>query len=122
MPWLGATWPGSLNDFFKDNSPFSVDGSVTRVEISSVIPQGGETYQVSWVETKAKPGAAAVAEHWKAVVTVGFDAKLAENPESRALEPIWHLRQVHLLDKRSSVKVSPHENIPPHSGHSFHGF
>lgn len=44
-----------LNEFFKDNSPFSVDGSVTRVEVSSVIPQGGETYQVSWVETKPGP-------------------------------------------------------------------
>jgi type IV secretion system protein VirB5 len=83
----GRDAAGFLNEFFKDNSPFSVDGSVTRVEISSVIPQGGETYQVSWVETKAKPGAAAVAEHWKAVVTVGIDAKLAENPKVALWNP-----------------------------------
>jgi len=75
------------SQFFKDNSPFSVDGSVTRVEVSSVIPQGGETYQVSWVETKTKPGATAEAEHWKAVVTVGIDAKLAENPKVALWNP-----------------------------------
>jgi len=76
-----------LNTFFKDNSPFSVDGSVTRVEISSVIPQGGETYQVSWVETKAKPGVTPIAEHWKAVVTVGTDEKLAENQKVALWNP-----------------------------------
>jgi len=83
----GRDVAGFLNEFFKDNSPFSVDGSVTRVEISSVIPQGGETYQVSWVETKARPGATAVAEHWKAVVTVGVDAKLAENQKVALWNP-----------------------------------
>lgn len=84
---VGRDVAGFLNDFFKDNSPFSVDGSVTRVEVSSVIPQGGEAYQVSWVETKAKPGATAVAEHWKAVVTVGIDTKLAENPKVALWNP-----------------------------------
>jgi len=83
----GRDVAGFLNEFFKDNSPFSVDGSVTRVEVSSVIPQGGETYQVSWVETKARPGATAVAEHWKAVVTVGVDAKLAESPKVALWNP-----------------------------------
>jgi type IV secretion system protein VirB5 len=83
----GRDVAGFLNGFFKENSPFSVDGSVTRVEISSVIPQGGETYQVSWVETKAKPGVNAIAEHWKAVVTVGTDAKLAENEKIALWNP-----------------------------------
>lgn len=83
----GRDAAGFLNTHYKDNSPFTVDGSITRVEISSVIPQGGETYQVAWVETKAKPGAAAISEHWKAVVTVGFDEKLSENPKIALWNP-----------------------------------
>ncbi|MEY4756084.1 MAG: hypothetical protein RJA34_982 [Pseudomonadota bacterium] len=83
----GRDVAGFLNDFFKENSPFSVDGSVTRVDISSVIPQGGETYQVSWLETKAKPGTTAVAERWKAVITVGVDAMLAENQKVALWNP-----------------------------------
>lgn len=83
----GRDVAGFLNNFYKDASPFSVDGSVTRVQISSVIPQGGDTYQISWLETKAKPGAAAASEHWKAVVTVGTDAKLAENQKVALWNP-----------------------------------
>ena len=39
------------------------------------------------METKAKPGATAVDEVWKAVVTVGMDAKLAENPKVALWNP-----------------------------------
>jgi type IV secretion system protein VirB5 len=76
-----------LNEHFRVNSPFSVDGTVTRIEIASVLHQGGDTYQVAWVETKAKPGVSPTKESWKAVLTVASDPKLAENPKVALWNP-----------------------------------
>jgi hydrogenase/urease accessory protein HupE len=62
------------------------------------------------VETKAKPGATAVAEHWKAVVTVGIDAKLAENPKVALWNPLAFTSSQSPGPKKF-CKGRPHENI-----------
>ena len=76
-----------LNSHFEKNSPFSTDGTAKRIEIASVLHQGGQTYQVAWTETIAKPGSTSVSERWKAVLMVGTDAKLAENPKVALWNP-----------------------------------
>ena len=76
-----------LNSHYQEKSPFSVDGTIVRIEIASVLHQGGDTYQVDWTETIAKPGVTPTAARWKAIVTVATDAKLAENPKVALWNP-----------------------------------
>lgn len=68
-----------LNEWFKTNSPFGRNETV-RVEINAVLPQSKDTYQVSWTEVHQRVGAAAVAEKWKALVTVSQSDELAQKP------------------------------------------
>jgi type IV secretory pathway TrbF-like protein len=76
-----------MNNHYEGKSPFSLDGTIVRIEITSVLHQGGDTYQVDWVETVAKPGATPLQEQWKAIVTVATDPKLAENPKVALWNP-----------------------------------
>ena len=68
-----------LNGWFKDHSPFGGEETV-QVEISSVLPQSQDTYQVAWVETHSRSGSQARKERWKALLTVAQSAELAEKP------------------------------------------
>lgn len=68
-----------LNTWFKDHTPFGGDETV-QVEISSVLPQSQDTYQVSWVETHSKQGSQARKERWKALLTIAQSNELAEKP------------------------------------------
>lgn len=77
-----------LNDYYQANSPFSLDGAVTRVTINSVLQVGGNTYEVAWTESAAKPGATAKTTKWKATVTMGLDEKLAQKPAVALHNPL----------------------------------
>lgn len=68
-----------LNGWFRDHPPFGLDETVS-VEITSVLPQSADTYQVSWVETHSKQGQTARKERWKSLVTIAQSDELANNP------------------------------------------
>jgi len=74
----GADVAGYLNHYYAQHSPFG-DSSVA-VTITSVLPTSHDTWQVSWDEQKSENGQPQPAAHWKAQVTTGIDAKLAQNP------------------------------------------
>lgn len=68
-----------LNAWYKENSPFGGD-SVVSVEISSVLPQSANTYQVTWVESHSRQGQAVSKERWRALLTIGQSDELAKKP------------------------------------------
>ncbi|MDE2324392.1 MAG: type IV secretion system protein [Betaproteobacteria bacterium] len=49
---------------------------------------GANTYQVNWTEVKAVPGQNSTTTHWKAQITVGVDAKLADKPQVMLDNPL----------------------------------
>jgi len=77
-----------LNDYFKLHSPFSGDGMTTSVEISSILPVSKDSFQVNWKESKFNTSQPMGSALWKANVTVGIDAKLAEKPEVMINNPL----------------------------------
>jgi type IV secretory pathway TrbF-like protein len=68
-----------LNAWFRDNPPFGGDETAS-VEITSVLPQSADTFQVSWIEIRSKHGQAAKKERWKALLTLAQSDELASKP------------------------------------------
>lgn len=77
-----------LNEYYTAHSPFSGDGTVTHINITSVLPISSDTYQITWLESRAQPGKASASESWKANITVGIDSKLAEKPQVAIVNPL----------------------------------
>lgn len=74
----GTDAAGYLNRYYSAHPPFG-DLSVA-VTITSVLPTSRDTWTVSWDEQKSQNSQPQATEHWKAEVTTGIDAKIAENP------------------------------------------
>lgn len=68
-----------LNSWFKSHSPIGGSEHVA-VEITSVLPQSADTYQVAWTETHSREGQQATKQHWKALLTVAESPELASKP------------------------------------------
>ena len=77
-----------LNGYYKEHSPFTDDGSVVRVNVTSVLPVSANTYQVTWVESRAQPGQTVTTQNWKANLTVGIDPRLADKPHVALTNPL----------------------------------
>lgn len=77
-----------MQSFFEnDRMPKIRDRTTVTVEIKTVIPAGGDTWQVDWTEITARPGDTAKKENWRALVTIGFSEKLAAKPELAMWNP-----------------------------------
>lgn len=77
-----------LNDYYKTHSPFSGDGITTNVEISSILPISKDSFQVNWKESKLNTSQPMGSSQWKANVTVGVDAALADKPQVMISNPL----------------------------------
>ena len=77
-----------LNGYYKAHSPFTDDGSVVRVNVTSALPVSENTYQVTWVESRAQPGQTVTTQNWKANLTLGIDPKLADKPQVALANPL----------------------------------
>lgn len=77
-----------LNDYYQAHSPFTTDGTVVRVNVTSVLPVSENTYQVTWVECRAQPGQTVTTQNWKTNLTVGIDPKLANKPQVALANPL----------------------------------
>lgn len=75
----GRSSAESLNTWYREHVPFGSD-ETANIEIVSVLPQSTDTYQVSWIETRNKPGSAARKERWKSLLTVAQSDELANKP------------------------------------------
>lgn len=69
-----------INAHYAEHSPFSTDGTTTKVVINSVLPISTNSFEVSWTESRAEPGKTATTSKWKASLTTAVDPKLAEKP------------------------------------------
>lgn len=77
-----------LNEYYQGHTPFSTDGFVTRITINTVLPAGGQTYDVTWTESTSRPGQTAKTGKWKATVGLGVDEKLAQKPAVALTNPL----------------------------------
>ena len=77
-----------LNGYYKEHSPFTDDGAVVRVNVTSVLPVSESTYQITWVESRVQPGQAVVTQNWKADLTLGTDPRLADKPHVALANPL----------------------------------
>jgi type IV secretion system protein VirB5 len=68
--------------------PAQQKGVTIAIEIRTVLQVSPNTWQIDWMETVNEPGASAVREQWRALVTVGVDEKLATNPELSHWNPL----------------------------------
>lgn len=61
-----------LNQHFRANSPFErAEKETVTVEVKTVLPIGGDTWQVEWVETtRGRNGEVQRTDEWQAAVTV----------------------------------------------------
>lgn len=85
---LGTDASSYLNEYFKLHSPFSGDGMTTNIEINSILPISKDSYQINWSESKFNSGQPSGSSSWKANVTVGIDATLAEKPSVMLSNPL----------------------------------
>lgn len=77
-----------MQSFFEnDRMPKIKDRTTVTVEIRTVLPAGGDTWQVDWTEIVSRPGDTARKENWRALVTIGFSEKLAAKPELSMWNP-----------------------------------
>lgn len=77
-----------LNDYFKAHSPFAGDGITTNVEINSILPVSKDSFQINWKESKFNTSQPMGSSQWKANVTVGIDATLADKPAVMLENPL----------------------------------
>lgn len=77
-----------LNDYYKAHSPFSGDGITTNVEINSILPVSKDSFQINWKESKFNTSQPMGSSQWKANVTVGIDATLADKPAVMLANPL----------------------------------
>lgn len=75
-----------LNEWYAKNPPFG--GFEVKVVITSVLPLGGDTLQVSWEETHLQGGQVQPTQHWKANITTGIDPKFADSPRVMLNNPL----------------------------------
>ncbi len=86
--YLSTDASAYMNSYFKDHSPFSGDGITTVVEISSILPISENSFQVNWKESKFNTSQPMGSSLWKANVTVGIDAELADKPQVMITNPL----------------------------------
>lgn len=78
----------ALTDFYRnERMPLKASGETVTVDIRTVLHVGGETWQVDWTETKRRAGQAATTQRWRAILTVGVNADLAQRPDSAMWNP-----------------------------------
>lgn len=77
-----------LNDYYKAHSPFAGDGITTNVEINSILPVSKDSFQINWKESKFNTSQPMGSSQWKAAVTVGIDATLADKPQVMLANPL----------------------------------
>lgn len=77
-----------LNEYYKENTPFSTDGHTVKVNINNVLKVSDSTYEVTWTESKVMPGRAAVNSQWKASLQIGVDPKISEKPAVAIYNPL----------------------------------
>ena len=77
-----------LNDYYKLHSPFGGDGITTNVEFSSILPLSKDSFQVNWQENKFNTSQPMGSSQWKANVTVGVNAALADKPQVMISNPL----------------------------------
>lgn len=77
-----------LTEFYRDERmPLKASGETITVDIRTVLHVGGETWQVDWTETKRRAGQTATTQRWRAILTVGTNADLAQRPDSVMWNP-----------------------------------
>lgn len=82
----GSNASAYLSEYYRANPPF---GAFTRTAyVTSVLTVSKDTYQVTWDEVKMQQGDLSVTEHWKANITVGIDARLADSPKVALASPM----------------------------------
>lgn len=93
---LATDAAAALKPFFEDDRmPKLREQTQVSVEIKTVLPAGGDTWQVDWVETVTRPGDTVRREKWRALITVGFSEKLAAKPELMMWNPYgMYVKQV----------------------------
>ena len=61
----------SLNDYARNNDPFSLVGKVqVAVDVSSVIRASKDSFRIAWTERRYKDGALIETSRWSAIATV----------------------------------------------------
>lgn len=74
-PWYSRHW--------KEDA-----GKTVQAAVTSVLPISKNTFQVNWQETTYQNGQSQGTSYWKANITVGLDAKLAQNPQVLINNPL----------------------------------
>lgn len=61
----------ALNDYARNNDPFSQVGKVqVAVDVSSVIRASDDSFRIAWTERRYQDGSLAATERWSAIATV----------------------------------------------------
>ncbi len=82
---VGGDAAAYLNRYYSLHPPF---GYTADVIITSVLPISKDTLQINWDESTIQNGQPQPVQHWKANVTTGLDAKLADNPRVMLDNPL----------------------------------
>lgn len=83
---LGPKVAPVLDRWYKGHSPFG-RGTVNP-SITSVLPVGPDTWQVSWTETTYRNGQSLGTTSWEANVVTGVDPKIADRPQVMLYNPL----------------------------------
>lgn len=85
-----------VTEFQRDvRLPLQKKGTVVSVQVQTVIPAGPDTWQIDWIEVTQEPGLTAQRENWRALISIGFDEKIASNPELFYWNPLGiYIKQI----------------------------
>jgi type IV secretion system protein TrbF len=79
---------GIMDAWYRDHPPFSQNGITVNPSITSVLPLTKNTWQVNWTETRYQNGQMLGTSSWKANLTTGLEAKLADTPQALIYNPL----------------------------------
>lgn len=69
--WTTDRGAASLNDYARDNDPFTKVGrQQIAVEVSSVLRASPDSFRVAWIEKRYENGQLAGSERWTAILTI----------------------------------------------------
>lgn len=70
-----------LNEFYRSKTPFErAERETVTVEVKAVLPMGGDTWRVEWVEeTRGRNGEVQSKAEWQAAITVSVSPPKEEN-------------------------------------------
>lgn len=83
---LGPSAAPVMDRWYKAHSPFGI-GSVNP-SVTSVLPTGPNTWQVSWTEDAYKNGQPLKRTNWEAIIVTGIDSKIAARPQVALYNPL----------------------------------